>query len=179
MNVIPQTNSSTNVRPAPGSANTTNGGNLFGNSTSSTSVGTAGTSNSNAVANAGIFNSAGQCKLPAIDILQVEELDTKTIVRWRDVIGAAGYDVMKRSKSGEFVFIERVTKPIYTAHLARGAVKYEDFKIAAVCGDTQSASVNTSKVTSVKTGPVQFLLMLLLSMNIGAAVMLRKKFQKS
>lgn len=105
----------------------------------------------------------------------MEELDTKTVVRWREVIGAVGYDVMKRSQSGQFVFIERVKTPIYTAHLARGKVKYEDLKIAAVCSDTKTASINTSKVTRVKTGPVQLLLILLLSMNIGAMFMLQKK----
>lgn len=125
------------------------------------------------------LNSAKQCNLPAIDILQTEELDTKTVVRWRDVPGAIAYDVMKRSKSGEFVMIERVKTPIYTAHLARGSVKYEDFKVAAVCGDTESPSVNTSKVTSVKTGPVQTLAILIISLFASAAIVLRKKFAKN
>jgi len=125
------------------------------------------------------LNSAKQCNLPAIDILQTEELDTKTVVRWREVPGAAAYDVMKRSKSGEFVMIERVKTPIYTAHLARGSVKYEDFKVAAVCGDTESPSINTSKVTSVKTGPVQTLAILVISLLASAAIILRKKFAKN
>lgn len=123
------------------------------------------------------LNSAKQCNLPTIDILQTEELDTKTVVRWRHVPNAAGYDVMKRSKSGEFVLIERVIEPIYTAHLARGSVKYEDFKVAAVCGDTKSASINTSQVTSVKTGPVHVAI-LMISLLMSAAIVLRKRFAK-
>ncbi len=125
-----------------------------------------------------VLNSAPECKLPAIDIIQTEEQDTKTVVRWKEVAGAAGYDVMKRTKSGDFVFIERVKSPIYTAYLARGAVKYEDFKIAAVCGDMQTASINTSKVTSVKTGPVQTLLMILFSLGVGALIVFRKRLAR-
>lgn len=113
----------------PTNSNGTAGGVTSGSTSPGSSANTAG----NTTSLGGGLNSASQCNLPAIKILQVEELDTKTIVRWREIIGAAGYDVLKKSQSGEFVFIERVTKPIYTAHLARGAVKYEDFKIAAVC----------------------------------------------
>lgn len=99
----------------------------------------------------GVSSDISTCTLPAVENIAVEQSETKSILKWAEVSGAAGYDVLKLNSEGKYALVERVYTPYYTIYLAPGKVQYSDFKIAAVCSESQAASANLSRATRVQT----------------------------
>jgi LPXTG-motif cell wall-anchored protein len=125
-----------------------------------------------------VLNSASNapiCNLPEVRSVFVREYPDKSTIRWASVIGAAGYDIMKKTVSGDFVLVERVTDPVYTIYLAAGNITYDHFKIAAVCPESGTSSPRASVVTRVRTGPELIILGIFASLLGGWVLFMRRK----
>lgn len=117
-----------------------------------------------------------KCNLPAVKSVYVKQYPSKSTIRWNAVSGSAGYDIFKKGASGNFVFIERIYSPIYTIYLSAGNITYDDFRIAAVCPATKTASAQSSLVTRVKTWSEYFALFFIaLCFSAGIFLWLKKK----
>ena len=81
-------------------------------------------------------SNAPACNLPEVRSDVVKEYSAKSIMRWASVVGAAKYDIFKKTRTGDFILVERVNDPVYTIYLAAGDIRYDHFKIAAVCPES-------------------------------------------
>lgn len=91
-------------------------------------------------------------------------MPTKSILRWKAIPNVDEYDIYKQTKSGVFALIERTKKTEYTVHLSQKDIRYDEFRIAAVCKDMNVTSKNFSKATSVRTGPLGMFALFILSL---------------
>ncbi len=120
------------------------------------------------------LNAAGKCTIGNVAGLKVATDEEKSELTWDAIAEALSYNVYKKDASGSFVLIENVKEAKYVIHLAKDAVKYDDFAVKAVCSDGETESADYAEVTKVQTGPAQILVLLALALSMGYFVTRRK-----
>lgn len=113
------------------------------------------------------LNAAGTCTIANVSGLKVTKSEEQSTLTWDAIPEALSYNVYKKDASGNYALIENVKTTSYAIHLAKGAVKYEDFAVKAVCSDSTTESANYAEVTKVQTGPAQVIVFLSLALGIG------------
>lgn len=120
------------------------------------------------------LNSAGACSIANVSGLKVAKSEDQSVLTWDSIPEALSYNVYKKNAAGEYVLVENVKVTSYTIHLAKDAVKYEDFAIKAVCSDATTESADYAEATRVQTGPAQVLALLSLALGIGFFITRRR-----
>ncbi len=120
------------------------------------------------------LNSAGTCSIANVSGLKVAKSDDQSVLSWDAIPEALSYNVYKKDSTGAYVLVENVKVTSYTVHLAKDAVKYEDFAVKAVCSDATTESADYAEATKVQTGPAQVLALLSLALGIGFFITRRR-----
>lgn len=120
------------------------------------------------------LNSAGVCTIANVSGLKVAKSDDQSVLSWDSIPEALSYNVYKKDASGAYVLVENVKVTSYTVHLAKDAVKYEDFAVKAVCSDAATESADYAEATKVQTGPAQVIALLSLALGIGFFITRRR-----
>ena len=120
------------------------------------------------------LNSAGTCSIANVSGLKVAKSDDSSVLSWDAIPEALSYNVYKKDATGAYVLVENVKVTSYTIHLAKDAVKYEDFAVKAVCSDATTESADYAEATKVQTGPAQVLALLSLALGIGFFITRRR-----
>lgn len=118
--------------------------------------------------------SAGKCIIPNVSGLRVLPKRDMSVLYWDSIPEAVSYKVYKKNMQGEYVFLEETKQDSYTIQIADGSVKYEQFSIKAVCSDG-TESVQFAPSTNVRTGPSEFILLVLISAVIGFMIVQKRK----
>lgn len=120
------------------------------------------------------LNAAGKCSIANVSGLKVSKTEDQSVLSWDSIPEALSYNVYKKDASGAYVLIENVKVTSYTIHLAKDAVKYEDFAVKAVCSDATTESADYAEATRVQTGPAQVIALLSLALGIGFFITRRR-----
>lgn len=120
------------------------------------------------------LNSAGTCSIANVSGLKVAKSEDQSVLSWDAIPEALSYNVYKKDATGAYVLVENVKVTSYTIHLAKDAVKYEDFAVKAVCSDATTESADYAEATKVQTGPAQVLALLSLALGIGFFITRRR-----
>lgn len=120
------------------------------------------------------LNSAGVCTIANVSGLKVAKSEDQSVLSWDAIPEALSYNVYKKDASGAYVLVENVKVTSYTIHLAKDAVKYEDFAVKAVCSDAATESADYAEATKVQTGPAQVIALLSLALGIGFFITRRR-----
>lgn len=120
------------------------------------------------------LNSAGTCSIANVSGLKVAKSEDQSVLSWDSIPEALSYNVYKKDASGAYVLVENVKVTSYTVHLAKDAVKYEDFAVKAVCSDAATESADYAEATKVQTGPAQVIALLSLALGIGFFITRRR-----
>ncbi|MDQ1343505.1 MAG: hypothetical protein QG650_224 [Patescibacteria group bacterium] len=120
------------------------------------------------------LNAAGKCTIANVSGLKVAKTEEQSVLSWDSIPEALSYNVYKKDASGAYALIENVKVTSYTIHLAKDAVRYDDFAIKAVCPDGTVESADYAEITRVQTGPAQVLVFLSLALGIGYFITRRR-----
>jgi len=102
--------------------------------------------------------------------LKVVKMKTKSVLSWDKNTNASSYNVYKKDASGTgMVLVQNVTDSKLDINITGDQVVYEDFAVKAVLkNDVCDIEGNQSDMTKVQTGPKEVMMIILLSLFIGA-----------
>ncbi len=114
------------------------------------------------------------CTISNVGPVSVETNQTKSVLTWEAVKGAAGYHLYKVNTDGEYTLVQKTVDPSHVIYLSKGSVKYNDFAVKAVCADG-TESKDYSKTTKVQTGPGAIAFIVILSAFLAFFILRRRK----
>lgn len=114
------------------------------------------------------------CTISNVGPVSVETNQTKSVLTWEPVKGAAGYHLYKITADGEYTLVQKTVDPSHVIYLSKGSVKYDDFAVKAVCADG-TESKDYSKTTKVQTGPGAIAFIVILSAFLAFFILRRRK----